>query len=93
MDIIKGKIDGNIKGNDIKLKGNIKGSDLNLKGNINFGGSYETYKGLYDIIPNFALQTLETFNKLMTDDVRVHEIPVYKTENVGGGYTVVIGGN
>ena len=94
MDIIKAKIEGNINSEKLVLKGkDIKEPTLILKGNIVHGGNYETYKGLYDVIPNFTLQTLETFNKLMTDDVRVHEIPVYKTENIGGGYTVVIGGN
>lgn len=51
------------------------------------------YKGTYDVIPNFKLQKLETNNMLMDDDVRVHQIPVEKTTNKGGGYTVLIGGN
>ena len=52
----------------------------------------DRYTGEYDVIPNFRLQKLETENKVMEDDVRVHQIPVEKTTNQSGGYTIVIGG-
>ena len=57
------------------------------------GGGGEDYKGKYDVIPSFIVQTLLTKNKHMTANVRVEKIPVQKVENLGGGYTVTIGGN
>lgn len=56
-------------------------------------GEHGYYHGEYRVIPKFNEQVLETNDKIMQDDVTVEEIPVYKTENLGGGYTVVIGGN
>ena len=53
----------------------------------------KTYDGEYVVIPTFKTKTLETKRKLMKDNVTVEKIPVFKTENLGGGYTVVIGGN
>ena len=57
------------------------------------GSGDERYDGPYDVIPNFNLQTLLTKNKFMSQHVRVEKIPVYKADNLSGGYTVVIGGN
>lgn len=54
--------------------------------------SSEIYEGPYDAVPNFTDQKLETNGKTMADDVTVYAIPVSYTENVGGGYTVFIGG-
>lgn len=52
---------------------------------------YDEYEGPYDVVPRFREQTLETKNKLMTDDVTVETIPVYRTINPSGGNTVSIG--
>lgn len=49
------------------------------------------YTGAYEVYPAFNDQVLYTRNKLMRDDVTVHEIPVVSTSNVHGGITVVIG--
>ena len=61
---------------------------------IKTGGEkkHEYYEGPYRVTPIFADQVLETAQKLMLDDVTVLEIPVAKTTNIGGGYTVTIGG-
>ena len=49
------------------------------------------YEGEYEVTPQLTAQTLETKEKLMRDDVTVHEIPVTRTTNPHGGETVVIG--
>ena len=53
----------------------------------------EQYDGLYDVIPKaYEAQILETEGLIMRHDVNVEEIPIYKTTNPSGGYTVNIGG-
>lgn len=52
----------------------------------------EIYEGDYDVTPDFTTQTLETAQKIMTDDVTVEPIPVYRTSNPQGGKTIYIGG-
>lgn len=52
----------------------------------------EFYDGDYVVIPKMEQQKLTTKDKTMRDDVTVEEIPVYRTENISGGYTVIIGG-
>lgn len=54
--------------------------------------SQDIYDGEYTVIPKFIQQELDTTGKLMADDVEVLAIPVEKTINLSGGYTVVIGG-
>lgn len=49
-----------------------------------------TYEGSYEVIPKMTEQTLDTKRKYMTDDVRIKGVPVYKTKNDKGGYTVYI---
>ena len=51
----------------------------------------EAYDGSYEVTPRVYAQTLSTDNKLMEDDVTVHEIPVTRTSNPEGGLTVLIG--
>ena len=71
--------------NDIELI--ISASFINVEGDI-----YPKYKGGYEVIPKFINQELETKNTVLTKNVEVKEIPVQKAENLGGGYTVTIGG-
>lgn len=52
----------------------------------------EVYEGPYIVNPKFEEQKLETKNRLLQDDVTVLEIEVEKVTNLGGGYTVTIGG-
>ena len=55
------------------------------------GTPADTYMGPYEVTPRLTSQTLETEDKLMTDDVTVYEIPVTYTSNIYDGQTVVIG--
>lgn len=52
---------------------------------------HPTYDGPYEVTPHFFEQTLETNNKLMTDDVTVEIIPAHEVTNPQGGLTVTIG--
>ena len=52
---------------------------------------HPSFDGPYEVTPRFHEQTLKTKNKLMTDDVTVETIPVYRTINPSGGNTVSIG--
>ena len=53
---------------------------------------HETYDGTYEVTPTFSKQTLNTHNKLMTDDLTVRPIEVSRTSNPQGGKTIFIGG-
>ena len=53
---------------------------------------HETYDGTYEVTPTFSKQTLNTYNKLMTDDLTVRPIEVIRTSNPQGGKTIFIGG-
>lgn len=55
-------------------------------------GEYDTYDGSYEITPRTYPQTLETENKMMSDNVLVHKIPFSKVSNIHNGFTVNIGG-
>lgn len=49
------------------------------------------YDGEYVVIPMaHEEQTLQTRAKLLTQNVRVTEVPYYEVENLSGGYTVNI---
>lgn len=50
------------------------------------------YAGEYDVIPNFELQTLETKNRRLKENVNVEAIRISRTSNPSGGTTVFIGG-
>lgn len=52
----------------------------------------DIYEGPYIVNPKFEEQKLATRNRLLQDDVTVLEIEVEKVTNLGGGYTVTIGG-
>ena len=53
---------------------------------------HETYDGTYEVTPTFSRQTLNTHNKLMTDDFTVRAIEVSRISNPQGGNTIFIGG-
>lgn len=63
--------------------------DLDMDMDIVTGGA-AIYTGAYEVTPNMSEQILETKNKIMADDVTVHQVPVYRTTNVSGGVTVYI---
>ena len=53
---------------------------------------HDPYQGEYIVNPKFVEQVLPTKYKSMRDNVTVLEIQVEKVTNLGGGYTVTIGG-
>lgn len=55
------------------------------------GGEYEHYTGTYTITPRVYSQSMDTVNKVMDDDVTIHEIPLAEVSNLSGGMTATIG--
>ena len=53
---------------------------------------HDTYDGTYEVTPTFSKQTLNTYNKLMTDDLTVRPIEVSRTSNPQGGNRIFNGG-
>lgn len=52
----------------------------------------EWYTGKYSVLPDVDHVTLETKNKLMSNDVTVFAIPLWEVSNPEGGTTIYIGG-
>lgn len=52
----------------------------------------ESYEGEYEIVPQNFAQVLETMDKLMNDDVRVHPIQYREMPLSAGGLEISIGG-
>jgi len=50
-----------------------------------------TFEGPYELTPTLTGFEVETFRKLMEDDLTVNPIPINEAENAQRGYTVVIG--
>lgn len=50
----------------------------------------EQYSGEYVVTPKVEEQTLNTKDKLLTDDVTVKSIPYFNVGNTSGGSTVYI---
>ena len=53
---------------------------------------YDFYDGDYEFTPEWDDIVLDTTNKILSDDIDIHPIPVYRTSNPQGGNTVFIGG-
>lgn len=51
----------------------------------------EQYSGEYVVTPKVDEQTLETKDKVLTEDVTIKSIPFFKVSNNKGGDTVYIG--
>lgn len=52
----------------------------------------DVYTGSYDVVPSvYDQQTLETKDKLLTDNITVHVVPYAEIINLSGGYTATIG--
>lgn len=52
----------------------------------------DVYEGQYTVTPSFEIQTLQTKNKVLTNDIAVNAIEVSRVSNLQGGKTVYIGG-
>lgn len=55
--------------------------------------SLAPFSGEYTVTPKVQMQTMETADKYMTDDVTILAIPYYSVDNQENGQTVIIGGN
>lgn len=81
-------VDGVVSGFVSTVDGTISGSVSTMQtvsGSVEIAGSVTTrYTGSYEIVPQVAAQTLDTANKVMTDDLTVTAIPYYQTSNVSG---------
>lgn len=52
----------------------------------------DIYDGIYTVSPDFVGHTLQTANKMLTQNVVVESIRVETVSNLSGGNTVYIGG-
>jgi hypothetical protein len=88
----KQSLTGNVD-NPNKLCFDVGGCDK-LSGSVNvssvFTASNETYSGPYSVTPSMEPKTLSTKDKLMTKDVTVQAVPVFRVSNTSGGTTVYI---
>ena len=83
---------GSVGGVELLIDNDPGAAVFNMGDPIIIGGSYETYGGTYDVTPKVNVdQILETKDKLMEDDVTVHEITIASVSNPSGGTTVTIG--
>lgn len=60
---------------------------------IVYDSPYPDYEGPVRVTPAAGMdQTLQTAERLVKSDITIEEIPYYKTTNLSGGYTAIIGG-
>ena len=72
------------------LIGSLSGGS-SLKGMLSQPTIAPLYTGDYVVTPMaHEQQTLQTANKLLTDDVTVKKVPYYETSNDAGGTTIYI---
>lgn len=51
---------------------------------------HDYYTGIYEIFPDWTGITLDTSDKICTDDIEVHKIPKQEVDNDAGGRTLTI---
>ena len=54
------------------------------------GGDLPYYTGAYVVTPTMEQQSLDTKDKILTNNVTIKKIPMYETTNLSGGTTVYI---
>lgn len=70
---------------------NIGGGSSTIRGNVR-AAALPYYVGDYTVTPRLNEQvTLQTAQRAMSANVVVEQIPLYETENLQGGKTVIIG--
>ena len=75
--------------NDIKLE--VNDQEINAEfGQFQVVTDAPVYDGPYSVTPQMEAQTLPTKAKLMSEDVTINEIPIYRVSNTSGGTTVYI---
>lgn len=91
-------VDGTLTGtlsSAATIAGSITASGLALSAVLSItpaAPAYDIYDGSYEVTPRLHDPvTLETAEKLMQDDVTIHEIPITRTSNPQDGITVLIG--
>lgn len=52
--------------------------------------SFPEYSGLYEITPSFEVQSLETKDTVLREDISVDKIKVTETSNTSNGKTLII---
>ena len=75
-------------------QGDLKNFNIGFAENIIINAvpdGFSVYEGEYSVTPQITAQTLETENKLMTDDLTIKAIPYFEVSNLAGGSTVTIG--
>lgn len=78
---------------------NVKFSEDSMAFDVDFGEIFctkeyvggEVYEGSYEVTPSVESQTLETKDRVLTDDITILEIPFFSVGNNSGGSTVYIG--
>ena len=77
----------------VKFKSNSAQFDALIKSfqQVTVRPDAEYYEGEYSVTPKVTAQTLETENKLMSEDLTVKAIPYFEVSNLAGGSTVTIG--
>jgi len=59
---------------------------------VRYNGDLAEYAGPYSVTPKTGLQTLETAQKALMENIKVFAIPYAEVSNNSGGITATIGG-
>ena len=85
-------MNGSISLQEGTLTGKISSRFAILNGQVAIPSGYKYFTGSYEVTPKVEAQTLETKDKLMSEDVHIKSIPYYEVSNPQGGTTIIIGG-
>lgn len=100
---MKNAITGRVVSQTGTLTGTISGSqtltgqisqEISIVGNLATAYSFGSvkYDGDYEITPTVNGLTMETKDRYMTENVKIHAIPFFEVGNTSGGNTVYIAG-
>lgn len=84
----RGKLSGTVCAATV-LSGSIRTSGI-LIGTIAMPSKLAAYTGPYVVTPSMQEHVLDTEGKSMSNNVVVNSVPVHRTKNATGGYTVYI---
>lgn len=76
----------------VTLSGTLSSTTRPLSGRLSSQppAGYSLYTGDYEVTPKAYAQTLETANKLLTENIVVAAVPYHETSNDSDGLTVHI---
>ena len=86
-------IDVEVQSPELNIEIEVQQTTLNLDievGTIIGDESKERYQGPYEVTPKISQQVLETYDKVMEDDVFIFPVPYQEVSNPQGGQTVII---